>query len=345
VEADPNDPARHNYLAQATVFHLMYKSGALESEMVTGGNPFLRRPKMNPTPEEDRRFFGAINRSLELTGERLRRNPKDADATYAQGVALGLRGNYHYLVRKAWMDALRDITAGRKLHNQLTELEPGRADARLIQGIHDYIVGSLPLIYKMLGFLAGFRGDREQGIRILQRVAREGRIARVDAEILLATVYRRERRPKDAIPLCLDLAKRFPRNFLVLFELSQMYADLGDKTKAIEALDRIEHLKAAGAPGFRTLPGEKVSYARGNLLFWYREPAAAVPHLQKAAAKAAELDPNTGVMAFLRLGQCLDLLGGRSEALAAYRQAIAYAPESEAARDARKHLGAPYRRP
>jgi tetratricopeptide (TPR) repeat protein len=323
----------------------MYKAGALESEFVSGGNPFLRREKMNPTPAEERRFFDAVSRSLEITGQRLIRNPGDLDALYAQGVALGLRGNYNYLVRKAWMDALRDITAGRKLHSRVTAADPARADARLLQGAHDYIVGSLPVFYKMLGFLAGYRGDREQGVRTIQRVAREGRSARVDAEILLAVIYRRERRAQDAIPLCLDLIKRFPRNFLVLFELSQMYADLGDKGKALAPLDRIEELKASGAPGFKTVPAEKIAYARGNLLFWYREPAAAVPHLQRAASRAAALDPNTGVMAWLRLGQCFDLLNRRSEALSAYRQAIAYAPASDPARGARRLLSSPYRHP
>lgn len=344
MNAAPDDPMRRNALAQGILFQLMYKGGSLETEYVTGNNPFLRRPKMNPTPEEEKRFHAAIQATLDLTGARLQRNPQDRQAMYAQGVALGLRGNYNFLVRKAYLDALRDITAGRKLHNRLSELDPQWADVKLLQGVHDYIVGSLPFGYRMLGFLTGFTGDKEQGIRLVQYVAAHGVQNKVDAEILLGAAYRRERRPKDAIPICLDLLRRFPRNFLVLFELCQMYADSGDKQGALAALDRIDQLKKSGAPGYKNLLPEKVNFARGNVLFWYGDLEPAVENLRMAAGRARDLDPNTGVLSWLRLGQCYDLLGRRQEALEAYRAATAYAPESEAAKESRRYLGSPYRR-
>lgn len=339
LEAAPNDPARHNHLAQAVLFQLMFRAGALETEMVTGGNPFIRRPKMEPTPEEEQVFTQAIHESLRLTNEALARNQNDAAALYAQGVALGFRGTYNYLVRKAWLDALRDVTAARKLHNRVVELEPSNIDARMMQGVHDYIVGSLPWGYRLLGFLAGFHGDRAQGIRTVRLVAEKGDLNKVDAQILLGVVARRERRPQDAIPICENLLKRFPRNFLILFELSQMYADLGDKPSALKALDRVEELKKTGAPGFRNLPFERIEFARGNLLFWYDEPDAAIVHLRNATAHAQLLDPNSGVTAWLRLGQCLDLKGRRGEARTAYLEAIQYSPSSEEAKAARRYLG------
>jgi hypothetical protein len=69
-------------------------------------------------------------------------------------------------------------------------------------------VGSLPFAYKLLGFLVGFRGDKETGIRTLRLVAQKGHFNRVDAEVLLAAIYRRERRAKDALPLLADLIRR-----------------------------------------------------------------------------------------------------------------------------------------
>lgn len=338
LEAAPRDPARHNHVAQCILFQVMFRAGALETEMVTGGNPFIRRPKMEPTAEEERVFHHAIGESLRLTNEALARNPNDVAALYAQGVAIGLRGTYRYLVRKAWLDALRDVTTARKLHNRVVELEPGNIDARMMQGVHDYIVGSLPWGYRLLGFLAGFHGDRQAGIRTVRLVAEKGDLNKVDAQILLGVVARRERRPQDAIPLCEGLLKRFPRNFLLLFELSQMYADLGDKPNALKALDRVEELKKTGAPGFRNLPVERIEFARGNLLFWYDEPDAAIIHLRNATSRAQVLDPNSGVTAWLRLGQCLDLKGRRGEARAAYLEAIHYSPSSEEAKTARKYL-------
>lgn len=340
----PDDPALQNHLAQSILYQAMYRAGALESEMVSGTNAFLRREKVNPSPGDMKRFDEAIARSIALCQKRLAANPKDTDALYYQGVAHGLRANYNFLVRKAWLDSLRDATTARKLHQRVTQLDPGFVDARLVQGVHDYVVGSLPFTYKLLGFLVGFRGDREGGIRTLERVAREGTFNKVDAQVLLAVIYRRERRAREAVPMLHELIGRFPRNYLFRFELSQMYADLGDKEKALGALDEVESLKRAGTPGYSRLPWEKIHYARGNVLFWYREYDPALENLRKVTARIEEVDLNTGVFAWLRLGQTLDMKGRREEARAAYRQAVALAPESDAARESRRYLANPYRR-
>ena len=66
-------------------------------------------------------------------------------------MAYGLRANYNFLVRKAWKEALHDATNARKDCNRVSELDPSNYDARLIQGVHDYVVGSLPWGWRMLG--------------------------------------------------------------------------------------------------------------------------------------------------------------------------------------------------
>lgn len=345
VREAPGDPYRHNHLAQGVLFSMMFRSGALESQLVTGGNSFLRRAKMEPTAEESRLFHDSIETAVKLCDGRLARDASDSGALYAKGVALGFRGTYHFLVEKAWLDALKDITAARKLHNRVIEMDRKNIDARMTQGVHDYIVGSLPWSYRMLGFLAGFRGDKEQGIQTLELVAREGFYNRTDAAILLGVVYRREMRPRDALPILEKLRRQYPRNFLFLFEISQMYADLGEKEKALAPLDRIEELKRSGAPGFRNLPVERIAFARGNLLFWYEDLNGAIVHLLKATANAGLLDPNNGSTAWLRLGQCYDLLEEREKAKAAYQSAAGFAAESDAAKEARRYLSKPFRRP
>lgn len=345
VADKPDDPNRHNHLAQGVLFQMMFRSGALESQMVTGSNPFLRRTKMEPTPEEEEEFRTSIATSVSLCRKRIEADPNDSDALYAQGVATGFRGTYNFLVRRAWMDALKDITNARKLHNRVLEMEPDNVDARMTQGVHDYIVGSLPWAYRMLGFLAGFHGDKERGIKTLELVAREGYLNKADAAILLGVIYRREQRPRDSIPILESLRNQYPRNYLFLFELSQMYADLGEKERALSPLDRIEQLKRSGAPGFRNLPPARIHLARGNLLFWYDDLDPAISSLRAATANASVLDPNNGSMAWLRLGQCLDLKGRREEALAAYASCMKFAEASDFAKEARRYTGRPYRRP
>lgn len=341
---NPQDANFHNHIAQTVLYRAMFRAGALESELVTGANPFLRRDKVNPTPADQKRFDDAISASLSLSQAALKSHPDDPRALYSLGVAYGLRANYNFLVRKAWMDALKDATRSRKAHNRVTQLEPNNIDARLIPGVHDYVVGSLPFAYKVLGFLAGFHGDREEGIETLRLVAAKGDKNKYDAQILLSAIYRREHRAAEAVPLVEGLLKVFPRNYLLGFELAQMYADSGKPGPALATLRSMEDFKRSNAPGYQHLPAEKIFYHEGNLQFWYRDFTAAEQNLRKAAVKAHELDLNTGVLAWMRLGQTYDMLGRRGDAQAAYQEAIQLAPQSELARESKRYLASPYRR-
>ena len=340
----PEIPDLHNHVAQTLVFREMFRDGALESELVSGDNSFLRRPKLNPSPETERGFLNELAQAMTLCQARLKKNPNDTAALYSLGISYGLRANYYWVVKKAWRDSLSDATAARRQHNRVVELEPGNVDARLVQGLHDYIAGSLPAGYRMLGFLVGIRGDRDKGIRTIQDVARNGRANRLDAEIFLCALYRRENQPLQAVPLIEDLIGRFPRNFLLRLELSPMYSGAGAGTRALAAIAELKRLRASGAPGSDRLPWEKIYYQEGTVEFWYRDLPHALENLKKVADASAQVDLNTGAYAFLRIGQIYDLTQRRADALAAYRRCIAYAPDADAARESRKYLAAPYRR-
>ena len=342
AQANPNDPDSHTHIAQTLLYRDMYRAGALESELVTGNNPFVQRQKVKLSDDDTARFDQAIRKAMELSQAKLGENPNDARALYSLGVAYGLRANYNFLVRKAWTDALKDATQARKNHNRVTEIDPKIVDAKLVQGAHDYVVGSLPFTYKMLGFLVGYRGDKDEGVRALKRVATEGANNRVDAQILLAAIYRRERRPEDAIPLLDEMIKKFPRNHLLRLELVQMYADKGDKNAALEVLRKLEELKRGGQ--YPSMPIEKVYYSRGNLLFWYHDYDQALANLARVTPRAKEIDTNTGMNAWLRTGQSYDVKGERKKATDAYWMAINSAPDSDAAKEAKKYVASPYKR-
>jgi tetratricopeptide (TPR) repeat protein len=344
IAHNPGLPELHNHLAQTLIFREMLRNGSLESELVSGSNSFLRRAKLNPAPETEKRILDEIAKAMALADARLKQNPKDTAAMYASGIAFGLRSNYFWVVKKAWHDSLRDATAARKLHNRISELEPNNVDARLVQGLHDYIVGSLPLGYKMLGFLIGIHGDKEKGIRTVQDVAKNGKLNRVDAEVFLCALYRRENQSKLAVPLVQDLIRRYPRNYLFRMELGQMYSQSGDGVRALQALEEVARLKQSHAPGFDRVPWEKIYYQEGSIEFWYNDLDRSLENMKKVTAASEEVDLNTGVQAYLRMGQIYDMKQRRAEAIAAYKKAIAYAPQAEAAQESRKYLDTPYRR-
>jgi predicted Zn-dependent protease len=192
--------------------------------------------------------------------------------------------------------------------------------------------------------MRGFHGDREDGVRQLEIVQRSQATNRFDAAIILAAIYRRDHRPKDAVPLLRMLANTFPRNYIFRLEQVQLYSDLGDKAAALAVLSDIESRLHQRQPGYALLPLERVRYARGNLLFWYGDLDRSLADLKEATRRPDELDLGTAVMAWLRLGQVYDLLGDRGEAHRAYQETITIAPNSDAAKEAAGYIEKPYTR-
>ncbi|MGO4880277.1 MAG: tetratricopeptide repeat protein [Bryobacteraceae bacterium] len=344
IAKDPNNPDLHNHAAETIVFQEMLRDGALESELVTGNNSLLRRAKLNPSLETQKLFLGEIQQAFNLELARLRRNPNDAGALYAQGITYGLRANWFFLVQKDWVGALHDSTNARKLHNRVSELQPANVDARLVQGLHDYVIGSLPTFYKMCGFLIGFHGDKDRGIRTVEQVAAQGSLNRIDAQIFLAAIYRRERKPAKALPIVESLIARYPRNYLLRFEQAGMYSQLGDGKKAIASVQQVARLKTQQAPGYSRVPWEEIDYQLGTIQFWYGDLDAALSNMQKVTAHTDEVDLNTGVLAWMRVGQIYDLKQSHTLAVEAYKKAMAFAPDAEAARESRRYISSPYRR-
>jgi len=343
-EANPADPQIDNHIAHAILYNAMLKAGALESELVSGSNAFLRRERMNPTAEEQASFDNAIAAGFRKAQARITANPRDAAAQDSIAVTYGLRANYNFLVRKAWLDSLKDFTASRRHAQLAVDADPGFTDTKILLGLHDYVVGSLSWSYKLLGFLAGIRGDREGGIRIVEEVSAKGLNNRNDAKILLAAIYRREKQSAKAVPLLEGLIAAFPRNYLFRLELAQMLGDLGEREKAIATIDAVADLQRRQAPGFTKIQAVKIAYLKGNLLFWFDEYDKAIPELERAVAARDRIDLNTGLAACLRLGQTLDLMNRHREAIAAYQLGVALAPDSEIAKECQRYANRQYKR-
>ena len=339
TEATPGQPLYYNYLAQAVLYRELYRLGALESELLTGNDHFTRSEKIRPDPAESARFHAAVNHAMELASLRLKTSPRDEQALYALGSSYALRTNFRFLVEKGWRAAVGDGAQARKLHNQVLQINPANHDALLTQGAYDYIIGSLPWHTRLLGFLVGHRGDKNRGIRTVELVAQTGDRNRVDAQVLLAILYRREKRYAQAVEILDPLIRAYPRNYLFRLEKGHMLSDLGKKDEALAVLREVEEL-ARESP---RIPLSKIYYEIGNVQFWYNDLDQALENMRRVTG-SEKLDPPTGVLAWMRTGQILDLTHRRQEAQEAYRQAIRVAPQTAAAEESRRYLSSPYRR-
>jgi len=103
-------------------------------------------------------------------------------------------------------------------------------------------------------------------------------------------------------------------------------------------------MKKSGLPGYAGVPWEKIYFQLGNIQFWYNDFDHALDNLKKVTASGNQVDLNTGVLAWMRMGQIYDMTHRRPEAIAAYKRAIAFAPEAEAAKESRNYMSSPYHR-
>ena len=341
---NPGSPDALNHVAQAIMFRAMFRAGALDSGFIAESNPFLHRPPLPLAAPEEMIVLDSLSRSIDLCEKRLKENPRDTAALYALGVAHGLRGNYDFVVKKAWLDTLHEVTAARKAHNKVTEIDPSMTDARLVEGLHDYVVGSLPFTWKAVGFLAGFRGDKEAGIQELKLVAERGRVNRADAVVLLESVLRRERRPAEALPMMLNLVREFPRNYLFHLEVAYLYGDMSEKPAALAALAEVEGLMRNHAPGYDRLSEAKLHYVRGALQFRFGDMDAALAELEAVTSRSSQIDRHSEAAAWLRIGQAHDIKMQRTPAVEAYREAIRILPNSDVSSEAKAFISSRYRR-
>ncbi len=123
-----------------------------------------------------------------------------------------------------------------------------------------------------------------------------------------------------------------------------MYSVAGDGRSALGVMQELAHDKAAHSPGLDGLPWEKIYFQEGTIQFWYRDLKDALDNMKKVTASPTDVDLNTGALAYLRIGQIYDLTEHRAQALAAYKECIAFAPGADAAHESRKYLSSPYRR-
>src|SRR5262245_47444771 len=87
--AFPDSPGGYNHVAQTLLYREMFHSGALDSELVTGTNPFLTRAGLKPPANEQKQFTDSIDHAMSLAQARLQTSPDDTKALYELGVSYG----------------------------------------------------------------------------------------------------------------------------------------------------------------------------------------------------------------------------------------------------------------
>jgi tetratricopeptide (TPR) repeat protein len=287
VAAGPNDGANHRALASAIWLDILFKRGAVTVDHYLGSFTSGTVDIRNPPADLDAEFKREIARAIELAQKRAAAFPRDAQAHFELGTAVGLQASYIASVEGRLLAGFRAARRSYDAEETVLELDPKRAEAGLVVGTYRYLVSTLSLPMRLMAYAAGFGGGKERGLRMIEETVAAGRENRTDAEFALVLLYNRERRYDDALRVLASLRRRYPRNRLVVLEAGAT-ATRGNRPADAEALltDGMAMLARDTRP---RMPGEDAlwHYKRGAARVMLRRRDEALADLRAAQAPGA----------------------------------------------------------
>ena len=284
VDAHPSDLQAWNYLAIATLYEEMFERGVLESGVYGEGGDIFKPSKVAVALSFQQELFSILDKSQQLAEERLKSNPKDKDAMYWAGVGHGTRATYHFALRKEYLPALHEATAAYNYHSDLLKLDPDYVDSYLVVGVNNYVVGSLPWYFKVFASLTGRHGDRAEGLRQVKQVTDQGTYAREDSKLMLAVLYQREKMYAPALSLYQEMARSFPRNYLLQYEVANLLGTTNDWKSAAETYDSVLNKHREGDFGYENITLARVLYKSGQAYERLQQDETALSRYLEAAA-------------------------------------------------------------
>lgn len=319
VSMTPDEPAAHRNLAAVVWLHLLFRRGAVTVDHYLGS---FTKPKVDlkqPPPELDAEFKRHVARSIDLARRRLAARPRDAQAHYDLGAALGLEASYVATVEGRLLAGFNASRHAYDAHERAMELDPARKDAGLIVGTYRYVVSTLPFAMRMMAYVVGFGGGRERGIQMLEQTASSPSDVQADAMFALILIHNRERQWDEAMRVLQNLRRTYPRNRLIVLEAGATALRAGRAQQADDLLS--EGLAMFAKDNRPKIPGEEAlwRYKRGAARAALGRVDAAGEDLQLATTK----EPQAWVhgRARLELARLAMKRGDRQKAAADARQA------------------------
>ncbi len=304
---------------------------------------YFNRPAERAMREEDRRaFFEGLDRSQRLADGYLKTHPGSPEARYYLGAREGALGAFAFTIDRDYRAALGHGKKAYEIQRGILDEHPDFNDSYLTVGTYEYIVGNLPWYIKWLATIAGYRGSERRGFEYLVRSAERGELSSTDARLLLMVLYVREEQYDYALDVATQLHRRYPENFVLHLNRAQILERMGHREESAAMLADVVARAQSGTKNYQKIPLSQLRYALGTRFFDLGHRDVALAQFQDTVG-----DPGASgrdlVLAHLKAGQILDLLGRRDEALTHYRAVQRLDEYDGSHASAERYLLAPYR--
>jgi hypothetical protein len=310
----PDHPAGYVYLANNLWLETLYQSRRLTTSVYTGGSFYAQDKDEDAVdPKRDRDFNDYVRQALAAGRARLAKNAKDVEALYYNASALGIRAAYGTSVKRSFTRAIGDANESIKIQRQVVKLDPEYFDAYLSIGLYEYVIDSLPGALKFLARLAGLKGSKQKGIEHLELVTKQGKYTADDARVVLLGIYSKENQLERALEIISYMAKQYPKNYLFGVERASMLYRTGHAEEGARAFADLLKDERAAAQAV-----DLVNFQWGEALLSKQDYAGAIARY-KEVQRWPKSDPGLVSFAHLHVGEALDALGKRDEAMVEYQ--------------------------
>jgi tetratricopeptide (TPR) repeat protein len=217
-------------------------------------------------------------------------------------------------------------------------------DAYFLMGLLHYHINHLPGFIRFLSSAFIVAGSHKKGLQELELASQKGDLLRELAQAELSSAYLNfEKQPTKALPIAMELNKRFPNNYNFLFVLGNILADLHRFEEASEIARKIENNIQTQTPPFVPQLQSRYYQLMGRILFNQGEYDRAAEYFQNVLKDTSFYNARSRVWAFVRLGMINDIRKKRAQAQEYYQKALEVEEGEGAARtEAGKYFRSPY---
>lgn len=294
----------------------------------------------------DKAFYKALDDVLKRSDRLLKKDKNDFDAWFFKGAALGFRGRLRSN-RGQWFKAARDGKGAMDYVHKIADRDTTNNDFIFGKGVYDYFAWAVPRKYPVVRPLMGLfpKGDRERGLRSLERTANDGVFIKAEATYFLFQIfYFYEPNYSKSIDYISRLRDRYPNNPLFHGYQGRVYARWSRWDEADVVFSELLDKYRAGALGYTNTLAEQAFYYLARSSMVRRDFETARDYLVQLDFLTANHDADTyfKTLGHLRLGMVFDALGQRDAAKLRYEKVLDMKDYAGAHRRARRYLDNPY---
>lgn len=319
--AHPQDAMAADYLLLCLAFRELYHQDLLDTTLYAHDGFLTSKRVAVEDPAVRSRIESLTSQAVSLSEARLKLNSKDKDAYFTRGFARAIHAAYIGMADHSFVSGLHQAVQAKNDHQKVLQLDPEYVDAKMVVGIEEFSVASLPGFLRMAAGMFGQSGSKEGGLKLLRDCGDRGTITPIEARTAMTIFLRHDGRYQEALTVQHGLSADYPHDYLFRLEEGNLTKDMGDGPRAIAVY------KAVIADGARReyFIDPQMQLAWFGLAETERGQnqlrGAADAYLQTAAqVKCSEW---LRKRAQLNAGEVLDLLHERDQAVLQYRAAAA----------------------